>query len=542
MKTKYIQKIKNNWKAGITVALVSVPLSVSLAVASGGTPIQGIVTAIWAGLMASIFGGSTFNIVGPAGALSGILAGFALNNGYALLPNIAIITGLFVLIAYLIRLEKYLVYIPSSVVHGFTLGVAFMIAWGQINSAFGLIGLKSHESFTQNLIETYNHLNTFSIETFLVFSVFLVGLFLVLKYLPKLPSVLLLTPFGIILGYLSTNNIIDLNIATLGSKFSNLSGSLYSSFRFVVTPEILTTSLTVAIVAILETMLSAKIADGMTKTKYNKRKEMLGLGIANLISGLLGGLPATGVLARTSLNVKSGATSKMSAMINSVTIAFVSLLLLSYFKFIPLSVIAAILMFVAYRMVDPSHFISLWHFDRRGFGIALIVASVTIFDDPIVGIMAGTVISLLLLIEKISRGQFEIILNHKKNGIVHRSEGEYLNEIKRRGDTLVYSIKGQLLHLNTLSHLARFEKGLNGYKNIIIRLRELYFMDVDGVECISEIIEDCKKQKRKIVITGANEFIKGLLKESKEFKELQEEGLVFNKTSDALKYFGFKVK
>lgn len=542
MKEKYLNKILGNWKAGVTVALVSIPLSVSLAVASGGTPIQGIITAIWAGLIASVFGGSTFNIVGPAGALSGILAGFALNNGYSVLPNIAIVTGVFVIIAYLIRLEKYLVYIPSAVVHGFTIGVAFMIAWGQVNSALGLTGIMAHEKFLQNLFETYKNISSFSAQTFLVFSVFLAGLFLVLKYLSKLPSVLVLTPFGILLGYLSTNNIINLDISTLGSKFSNLSGSLYAGFKFIVTPEILITSITVAIVAILETMLSAKIADGMTKTKYNKRKEMLGLGLANIASGIFGGLPATGVLARTSLNIKSGATSKMSAMINSLTIAIASLLFLSYFKFIPLSVIAAILMFVAYRMVDPMHFINLWHFDKKGFGIAFIVAGVTIFDDPIIGIMVGTVISLLMLVEKISRGQFEIILNHKKNGIVHRSEGEYLDEIKRRGDTLVYSIKGQLLHLNTLSHLSRFEKGLNGYKNIIVRLRELYFMDVDGVECISEIIEDCRKQKRKIVITGVNEFIKGLLKESKEFKELQEEGLVFNKTSEALKYFGYKIK
>ncbi len=542
MKEKYLNKIIGNWKAGVTVALVSIPLSVSLAVASGGTPIQGIITAIWAGLIASVFGGSTFNIVGPAGALSGILAGFALNNGYSVLPNIAIITGVFVIIAYLIRLEKYLVYIPSAVVHGFTIGVAFMIAWGQVNSALGLTGIMAHEKFLQNLFETYKNISSFSAQTFLVFSVFLAGLFLVLKYLPKLPSVLVLTPFGILLGYLSTNNIINLDISTLGSKFSNLSGSLYAGFKFSITPEILITSITVAIVAILETMLSAKIADGMTKTKYNKRKEMLGLGLANIASGIFGGLPATGVLARTSLNIKSGATSKMSAMINSLTIAIASLLFLSYFKFIPLSVIAAILMFVAYRMVDPMHFINLWHFDKKGFGIAFIVAGVTIFDDPIIVIMVGTVISLLMLVEKISRGQFEIILNHKKNGIVHRSEGEYLDEIKRRGDTLVYSIKGQLLHLNTLSHLSRFEKGLNGYKNIIVRLRELYFMDVDGVECISEIIEDCRKQKRKIVITGVNEFIKGLLKESKEFKELQEEGLVFNKTSEALKYFGYKIK
>ena len=379
------------------------------------------------------------------------------------------------------------------------------------------------------------------IVLFSIFLIFLIGLFLILKFVPKIPAVLALTPIGILLGYLSTNNLIYLPIATLGSKFPNLQGSLFTTFKFDFSMEIVTISLTVAVVAILETMLSAKIADGMTKTKYNKRKEMLGLGIANLVAGLFGGLPATGVLARTSLNINSGATSKVSALVNSIAIAIASVLLLTYFRFIPLSVIAAILMFVAYRMVDPKHFINMWHLDRKGFVISMVVAAVTIFDDPIIGILTGTVISLLILVEKISHGQFEIVLNHKEKGIVHRSETDYIGEIKKRGDTLVYSIKGKLLHLNTLSHLERFQNGLNGYKNIIIRLRELYFIDIDGVECVSEIIEDCNKQNRNVVITGVNEFIEGLLKESKEFRELEEKGLVFKKTSDALKHFGYKI-
>lgn len=537
-----LEKFSTNWKSGLTTALVSIPLSVSLAVASGGTPIQGIITAVWAGLLASIFGGSIYNIIGPSGALTGILAGFALANGYQLLPNIAIIAGIFILVAYLVKLERYLVYISSSVVHGFTLGVAFMIAWGQINPALGLSGIVAHETFVDNLFETVRHLSSFSQSAFLVFWLFLIGLFLVLKYIPKVPAVLALSPFGILLGYLTSVDQVQINLATLGSKFPSLQGSLYTPFKLGISTEIVVTGLTVAVVAILETMLSAKIADGMTKTKYNRRKEMLGLGLANVVAGIFGGLPATGVLARTALNVKSGASSRVSAFINSLAIAITSLLFLTYFRYMPLSVIAAILCFVAFRMVDPEHFLKMWHFDKKGFGIAILVAGVTIFDDPIVGIMTGTAISLLILIEKISRGQFEVILNHRKSGIVHNLQGEYLDEIKKRGDTLVYSIKGQLLHLNAQSHILRFESGLNGYKNIVLRLRELYFIDIDGVDAISEIIENCKKQKRNIVITGVNEFIDHLLEESKEIKNLERQGLIFNKTSDALKYFGYKLK
>ena len=152
---KILSRVKTNWKSGLTVALVSLPLSLSIAIASGAEPVQGILTAIWAGFIASLFGGSSFNIVGPAGALTGILAAFAFESGFELLPSVAIVTGVFVLIAYLLRLERYIVFIPSSAIHGFTLGVAILIASGQINSALGMPKLQVHESFIENLIETF---------------------------------------------------------------------------------------------------------------------------------------------------------------------------------------------------------------------------------------------------------------------------------------------------------------------------------------------------------------------------------------------------
>lgn len=536
------QNIKNNWKSGLTVALVSIPLSVSLAVASGANPVQGIITSVWAGLIASIFGGSNYNIVGPAGALTGILASFALHNGgFALLPSIAILSGILILLAYITRLEKYLVFIPSSAIHGFTLGVAFSIAWGQFNSALGLTGIVAHEHFVENFMESMRHLPGLSVPTFLVFLVFFAALFLTLKLFPKVPSVLVVAPFGMIVGYLSTIGYLPIKLATLGSKFPGLTGTIFGKFAFAYTPDLVKTCFTVALVAILETMLSAKIADGMTKTKHNKRKEMLGLGLANIASGLMGGLPATGVLARTALNVKSGADNKISQSINSIFVALISILLLAYFRFIPLSVIAAILMFVAIRMVAPEHYSRMWELDRTGFWISLAVAFITVFDDPSIGILVGVAASLILLVERISHGQFSLTLNVRNKGIIHKSDTDYMNQTKKKGDTLVYSIKGQLLHLNTHAHLARFEGGLNGYKNIIIRMRELHFIDLDGVECISEIIENVKAQKRNIVLTGVDELVRELLLNSKEYRDLEQEGMVFKKTSEALKHFGYKV-
>lgn len=145
-------QVQKNWKAGLTVALVSLPLSISLAIAANATPVMGLITAVWAGLVAALFGGSNFNVVGPTGALSGILAAFAIQNGVEMLPLLAIASGLVVLLAYALRWDRYIIFIPSCVMHGFTLGVAFIIGLNQLNFALGLSGLSSHEKFILNVL------------------------------------------------------------------------------------------------------------------------------------------------------------------------------------------------------------------------------------------------------------------------------------------------------------------------------------------------------------------------------------------------------
>ena len=300
--------LKSNLKSGLTVSLISIPLSISLAVASGATPMIGIITAIWAGLIAAIFGGSNFNIVGPTGALSGIIATYVFQNSLNGLPMLALIAGIIIIIAYLFKLERYLILIPSSVIHGFTLGVAFVIGLGQFNSALGLKGLPVHETFFANLVESLQHVSNISWTAFIVFAIFLAGLLILKKYVPKIPGAIILAPVGILLGFFSSNSVINLpsHLRTLGDQFpTGMDFQLFGNFSFSFTPSMLQTAAVIALIAILETMLSAKIADGMTRTKHNARKEMLGLGLANVVSGLVGGMPATAALARTSLNIKT---------------------------------------------------------------------------------------------------------------------------------------------------------------------------------------------------------------------------------------------
>ncbi|MBP9758241.1 SulP family inorganic anion transporter [Candidatus Dojkabacteria bacterium] len=537
------ENLKNNWKSGITVSLVSIPLSVSLAVASQTSPVVGIITAIWAGLIHSLFGGSKFNVVGPTGALSGILAAYALVHGANSLAMLAIVSGVYIIAAYLLKLEKYIAFIPASTVHGFTLGVAIIIALNQFNFALGLNDLEKHPHFIANVIESLKNITAISFPTFGVFVIFFVVLLLISKFLPKIPGAILLAPIGILLGYLSNNGIIPIELSTLGESYSDMSAMLFMPFKFELSRDIFLTALTVAIVAILETMISAKIADGMTNTKHNRRKEILGLGLANIGAGLAGGMPATAALARTALNIKTQATHNISSSISSIMVAVISFFFLTFFKFIPLSVIAAILVFTAFRMIEKQHFIRMFRHDKLSLGIALLVAFVTIYEDPIIGILFGTAVMLLVFMQKLSKGQFEYIMKNENQDMTALIHGDEIKKVNEGSHTLIYSVKGQLAYINTQSHISRFEEHFSGkHNNIILRMSEMYFIDLDGVDAFDEIIDIIHSEGKLVLVSGVNPFIERILSNDSEcYRDLKAKGLVFNRTKEALAFLKEKV-
>ena len=537
-------RIRQNWKSGLTVSLVSMPLSISLAVASGSTPTVGIITAIWAGLIASLFGGSNFNIVGPTGALSGLIATYVISHGTSYLPLLTIITGCFILVAYLMKLERYLIFIPSSVIHGFTLGVAFIIGFNQLNSALGLTGIAKKSSLFWNIIESFRHIQQTSFIALGIFIIFLAALFVLRRLIPKIPGALLLSILGIVIGWLQTKSATNLGLTTLGDAFKNIHFQFFEPLHITFSISILGTGATIGLITILETMLSAKIADGLTHTKHNERKEMLGLGLANIASGIMGGIPATAALARTSFNINAGANDKMSATFNAIFLMIISFVFLTWFKYIPMPVIAAILVYVAINMIEAEHFIKFYKYQKSGFWISILVAAITFYKDPTIGILFGTVVALLLFVEKNSHGQFNIKLNTFQDGLIKNISGEKLSsEIENEADILVYSFEGKLAYINSRAHIKRFEDNLIKYKIVILRFRGVHFIDLDGAEAIEEIISIVRKRGQKVCLTGISENTMGLLMQvSPEFKKLKEEGLVFAKSEEALKHFGAKIK
>jgi SulP family sulfate permease len=348
---------RQNWKAGLTVALISVPLSIALSVASGAGPVPGIITGVWATLIAGFFGGSNYNIVGAAGALTTVLFAATLaaplGLGAAVLPLLALATGGIIFLIWLLRADRFLYYIPSSVMYGFAGGVAFLIAASQLFDATGLSALKRTGHFTGDIELFIQHFAEVHTPTFGIFLVFIVGILAWKRYVKMVPAVIPAALVGIGVGVLDTLGFISIGLTTLGDKFGAFTGSLMMSVpwatygQVVADPEqlrwVLGAAGTIALIAVLETLITAQIADKLTKTQFSSRKELLGLALANLGSGSMGGLPATGVFIRTGANIKAGATHKIAAVIAAVVTAGIALIALPFFSYIPMAVIAAIL-------------------------------------------------------------------------------------------------------------------------------------------------------------------------------------------------------
>lgn len=535
-----INNIKNNWKSGLTVALVSIPLSLSLSVASGATPTEGLITAVWAGLIAGFLGSSNFNIIGPAGALTGVLALFAFQQGPEFLPSLAIVTGVFILIAYFFKIQRYMVLIPRSVMVGFSTGVAILIIISQLRSILGLHHLESSAEPLHNLGIIFQNIQTADILTFLIFFVGTMMLYLFAKIIPKIPPAIFLAPVGISVGFLVAKNILPIETMLLNQRYGDLDFNLFSFLsNFTINKAILVTGASVAFIAILETLISAKIAGNMTKTKFDSGKELFGLSLANIGSGLFGGLPATGVFVRTGLNAKSGATHKTSQIIQAVTVGVISVALFTTFTYIPLAIIASILFYASIRMLEIKDLKKYWKYSKKDFIVAVLVVVLMIAIDSVIGLLAGTILALLYFVESFSKGHFDIARNRGKEFIDRLYEGDF-EKFNEPVDVVVYSFKGSLTYVNGETHKERISEKINLFDTIILRMRELGHIDHDGVEILHEIIEELQTHKKKVFISGLTKEMESKILHVGTEHHISKNTIVPNTTS-ALREIGFVI-
>nr|CCC90424.1 conserved hypothetical protein [Trypanosoma congolense IL3000] len=392
-----------NVRAGMTVALVNVPLSIALAIGSGATPEQGIVSCVWAGITAALVASSHFNVVGPTGALSGLLASMVAARGPGVLAPLALQAALWILLFFLLRVNRLLRYVSSGVAHGFGCGVAIVIAVGQIPSALGLKNVQPHESLLDKLKEDFRRLDTISTADTLLFLSTIIPLLLLSRRYNKVPWQIIFTTFGIFLAKILPPNTIVL----LGSKYPNLSLNFfavqplhilideqYYDFKTVVY------GFGIAIVALIETLLSSIIANNHVKDKsylnYSSARDTFGLAIANMVSSLMGGIPSTAALARTALMIHSHAFSRVAGVVSGLTVALLCSVLLPLFRDIPMATVAAILMVVAYKLVDLHDLHILHVVDTANLYSTIITCVACVLTDTFVGLVVGVLISVFL--------------------------------------------------------------------------------------------------------------------------------------------------
>lgn len=383
----------NDCIAGIIIGIIALPLSIALAIASGAAPALGLITAIFAGGIAALVGGSKTQISGPTGAFIVIVFGIITKFGIDGLIMATFMAGIFIVIMGLFRLGKFVKYIPLSIIIGFTAGIAITIFVGQLNDFFGL-GLTQMPAKTlPKLVYTLKYLGNISWITFAM-GVFAVAIIVLVPKIHKmLPGPLLAIIICTIL-----NLVLPIKCITLGDIFGTVKVNIKFSFYFFDFSKILSLlipALTIAFLAAIESLLSAAVADSMTSTKHNPNMELVGQGFANIGSALFGGLPATGAIARTSANIKSGGVTPVSAIIHSIFVLLASFFLMPYAKYIPMTVFAAILIVVCYNMLNIKAIIKI--FKTLPIDIVLMVLTfvLTVVFDLIVSILVCTSLSLV---------------------------------------------------------------------------------------------------------------------------------------------------
>lgn len=499
-----LHKIKSNYKSWLTVSMISLPLSISLAVASWATPLQWILTWIWAWVFAFFYSSSNYNIFWVAWALSSILFWFTLSHWelwVSLLPIIAIISWFLMLIIYFLKITKYITLIPTTALHWFLISVWITIALWQISWALWLndplFNIPQHKEIFLNLLEISKNIIHSNIYALIVFLFGFWFLIICKKYFPKFPWVIVLTILWIILWFLVEYNFFP-HILLIVDKYPSLTFSLFENpFRGInfnnfnenlnLITWIFSISFVVSIIAIIETIISAKIAENITKVKFNKDKEVLWLAISNLWTGLMWWLPNTAVFIRTALNINSWANHKMSWLLTSIFTLIISALAFNWaFKYLPFPIISAILMNIAIWLIDIKMLKNLYKIQKTAFVITLITTFFSVFWEPTYWILIWTSITLLIFLKKMTNQDANISIFRKDKFVQKITLWKYL-KVQQDSDIVLMKFSSGLTYLNIETNISKIEK-INKNQKVILSLSHIWNIDIDWIETIDEII------------------------------------------------------
>jgi sulfate permease, SulP family len=501
-----------NIVAGIVVGIVAMPLAMAFAIASGATPAQGLYTAIVAGLATSLLGGTRVQISGPTGAFIAVLAGITAQYGVAGLQAATLMAGAILLILGIARLGGVIRFIPSPVIVGFTAGIAVIIWVGQWKDFFGLhpapSGLHFHEKFVV-LVQAFAHPHVattlIGAGTLLILAAGnrLLGKVHGMERLPAPLLAMLAATAAQALGHFD-------GVATIGSAFGGIPRELpaftWPTLALNDYLQLVGPAFAIALLGAIESLLTAVVADGMTGSRHDSNQELVGQGLANILSPLFGGFAATGAIARTATNIRNGATSPVAGVVHAVFLLLVILLLAPWAAHIPLAALAAILFFVAWNMADAPHVARVLRTAPRADKLLLVVTfGLTVFVDLVVAVNVGVVLAALLFMRRMAE---HVRVEQQP---FDDTAGE---DVVLPHEVLVYRIEGPFF-FGAAEKLERTLERLNlDVSTVVLRLGRVPFMDATGLHTLGEIVGRLQRRHVRVLLCGIHPALRQSLDSS----------------------------
>ncbi len=499
------EQVGRDIMAGIVVGIVALPLAIAFGVASGVSPEKGLITAIVAGFIVSLLGGSRVQIGGPTGAFIIIVYGIVKNNGFEGLLISTVLAGIFLVAFGLLRLGSLLKYIPQPLIIGFTSAIALTIFTTQIKDALGLTITDMPDSFIGKWGAYFSGLDTFNPWAFgIMIATVLIGV-----YTPKLIK---RVPGSFIAIVLMTDvvAIFDLPVVTIETLYGDIPNTIsVSALKFDLSNigDYIQPAITIALLGAIESLLSAVVADGMISGHHRSNTELIAQGIANIATPFFGGIPATGAIARTATNIKNGGRTPIAGIVHAAVLLLIVLFFGRFAKLIPMSVLAGILIVVAYNMSEWRLFRSVvtrsGTFDRI---ILLVTFFLTVLVDLTVAIEVGIVLAALMFMKRMS----DLGTNLEES-----RDMDYINNYSDLPDEIgVYEISGPFF-FGSAKHYCNVmrELGLK-YKVMILRMRNVPFIDATAVVNLAAMVADLEKGGTKVVLSGVRQEVRTVLERS----------------------------
>jgi sulfate permease, SulP family len=499
---------------GLTVGIVALPLAIALAIASGVKPEQGLYTAIFAGFVIAVLGGTRTGISGPTGAFIVIVYGIVQKYGYDGLVVATLIAGVLLVIMGLARMGGLLKFVPYPVTVGFTTGIALIIFSSQVSDFLGLRIEKVPADFVEKWIEYVRNIATINPYSLGVGAASLLIIIFWNRLIKKIPGQLIaILVVTFVVQYFS------LPVETIETRFGGVPNTLPTPHLPVVSWELIqqmfSPALTIAILAGLESLLSAVVADGMTGTRHRSNMELVAQGAGNIVSVIFGGVPATGAIARTATNIKSGGKTPVSAIIHCVFLLLVLLFIGRWAALIPMATLAAVLIVVAYNMSEWREFVHLLKSPRGDVAVLLATFLLTVFIELTVAIQVGILLAAFLFLQKMSKEtQVDLITETLRGGEEDIHQTRNMSGIKIPEGVEVFEIYGSLF----FGAVSQFKESIRVIakkpKVLILRMRNVLTIDASGIRVLEELAEEAKENGYVLVFSAVSRKVYRVMRQS----------------------------